>query len=168
VIPEIEALVYDRIHPDVVYADNLIARAKREGFESLLTDEQASYIAGLKGRYTITDLNRVETAVQVLSELLKLYGYSAPVDTRAWTFPDIPVPPEMERYLRNIRTLIRAFFILPETPDLPEDMERLTFGEANDIERILYDISHLIDNMIHTIDVGWAMGIAHIGLYGGT
>jgi len=144
-LPEIEALVFDRTQADVVYAAALAARIKRDGFETLSPAERDEWNNMLKGRYTDKDLNRVEAAVQALSDLLKEYYYSAPVETKTnWVHPDIPGAAEMERYLNNIKTLIGAFFVLPNTPSLPESTERLTFGRANDIERILYDIANTI------------------------
>ena len=166
-IPEAENLVFDRSHADTVFAADLIARALRYGFESLAPDEQALFHAGLKGRYTVTDLNRVETAVAAVAAILRSRGRLVSVTTKAWVFNDIPSPFEMGRYLENVKTLMGAFFVLPSTPELPDDMELLAFGGANDIERILYDISQLIDNMVRTVDLGWALGLAHTGVYGG-
>lgn len=147
-IPEIEALIYDRTGADVVYADGLAERVKLNGISSLSPAEQSEWFGGLRGRYTITDLNRVETAVQALSDVLRTYGYTATVATKTtWDYPDIPSPAEMSRYLGNVETLVRASFVLPTTPELPPDMEHLTFGGANDIERVLFDIWSLISSV---------------------
>ena len=43
----------------------------------------------------------------------------------------------------------------------------LTWAKANDIEKILVDVDDLLTKIAGTVDLGWALGIAHIGLYGG-
>lgn len=83
-----------------------------------------------KGAYNYSDLNRVERAVEEISDELGL-GLITKTDWRMW---DVPRASDMERYLYNV-TAIRNFngVILP----LPESMERLTYSDANDIETVL-------------------------------
>lgn len=62
---------------------------------------------------------------------------------RAWTMEDIPAAGEMEAYLTRIRDVKSAFPNIAGLPELPEDMSRLTFEAANNIERVLllvYDV----------------------------
>ncbi len=56
---------------------------------------------------------------------------------REWTIKDIPAAGEMEAYLTRIRDVKSAFPNIAGFPELPEDMSRLTFEAANDIERVL-------------------------------
>ena len=52
------------------------------------------------------------------------------------------------RYLSNIQELINAFYLKLDSPSLPNDMNLLTIEEANAIEKILYDLKKLIENMV--------------------
>ena len=140
-------LITDRTEYDVMHAQELNERIKQDGINSLTISEREAWFDGLRGMYTTADLNRVESAVQALATLLRNSGYNANVNTRSWALPDIPTPSEMGRYLNNISALINAFFILPDTPERPANMERLGYEGANAIERILFDIHFLYNNM---------------------
>ena len=130
--------------------------------------EWSEWLDGSKGAYNSSDLERVDDAIQYLADLLSSYGYSVSVSPKTdWTLEDIPTPAQMESYLDDIRALRAALAVLPTTPNAPGSMDKLGITEANGIEKILLDIDTLITNMTHTIDLGWALGIAHIGLYGG-
>jgi hypothetical protein len=90
-----------------------------------------------KGAYNYTDLNRVETAVARLSEMLGL-NLETKNDWGVW---DIPTEPEMARYLDNVYTIrntIQAANSLLVLPTLPGKMSGLDFEEANSIEKTLY------------------------------
>jgi len=166
---DIEALglVFDRTHGDVVYAASQVRKVKEHGIGSLTPDEVTEWFKGLKGRYTKTDLNRVESAVQIIADNLFKYGYWAKVSTRGWEYLDVPDDPEMARYCNNVWLIIQAYFVMLTSPALPDDMERLTFGGANDVERILFDVASLFNNMLRTVDFAWTLGMAHTGIYGG-
>lgn len=103
-----------------------------------------------KAFYNATDLNRVESATEYISKLLKTYSYLKEnlVVKKDWLMEDFPVEEEMKRYLSNIQKLIDAFYLLPNTPALPETMNNLDIYKANDIEKILNDLNTLIENMI--------------------
>ena len=140
-------LITDRTYDDVIYAQELNERIKQDGINSLTISERETWFNGLRGMYTITDLNRVESAVQMLATLIQSSGYAVTVSTRSWALPDTPTPNEMERYLNNVSALINAFYILPNTPERPTNMEHLGYEGANAIEQILFDINFLYSNM---------------------
>jgi len=110
---------------------------------SLVTDRvSGSY-------YTYTDLNRVGEAIQYLADLLNGYGYAVSINSKTdWAAGDIPRLAQATTYLANVQALIDTYHILPTTPNLPEDLEFLTWVEANDIEQILSDMKTLLENMI--------------------
>lgn len=56
---------------------------------------------------------------------------------KIWTKQDIPTPAEMEEYLDRIRAVKSAFSGISGMPEVPADMDHLTFEEANDMERTL-------------------------------
>lgn len=66
---------------------------------------------------------------------------------RLYTKEDIPRPQDMEEYLSWVRALRDTLPVLPGTPRVPPDMDRLTYEEANDIERILFQVSRTIGSM---------------------
>ena len=154
-------LIIDRTIEDV-YEVALLNDLK---WANMSPDERTAYLEGMRGAYTITDFNRVDIAVNLLVDLLRDIGISVTVNTRTWEMQDVDDPDILEIYLNNIRTLREAFRVLPTTPDVPSDMDNLNYETANDIERILFDLSKLIIGVINNVNLGWAMGIAHIGLH---
>ena len=132
--------ITDRTQTDVDRAVFLNA-LKWAGMDSI---EQEEYLAGLKGAYTFSDLNRVENAVQVIADMLGELGFTVTVNTRSWAVEDIPSESALSHYLPNIRTLMNSYHIRPTTPELPESMDYLDYETANDIERILMDIYTLM------------------------
>lgn len=105
----------------------------------------------LKGSYDHTDLNRVGDAVQYISEILKSCGYHCPVIPKLdWPESGSSSPSDMAQYLQNVQTLRGILTLLPETPNVPADMEKLTWQEANAIEQILVDLESTIKTMLKT------------------
>ena len=76
-------------------------------------------------------------------------GTQPTITTRPyWAEGDIPTQAQMEQYLQNISNIRAALEVLQTTPPLPSDMVGLTFGEANDIERILVDVETVINRVV--------------------
>ncbi|MBR5873098.1 MAG: hypothetical protein IKY90_00005 [Oscillospiraceae bacterium] len=124
--------ITDRTQADVDRVQLLSAK----GFANMTAEERAEWLAGMRGAYNSTDLNRVESAVQYLAEILNV---SVTTKTN-WAVTDIPSTADMERYLENIRKLRAKNKILATTPETPSSMTRLTYSTANNIEKILADI----------------------------
>lgn len=98
-----------------------------------------------KGAYNIEDYNRVGAAVEYIAERFKALGISFTVAPKTdWKRPDIPTPAQQTTYLNNVRTLRGLVSVYPTTPQVPPDMEGLTWQEANEIEKILLDLDELI------------------------
>ena len=111
----------------------------RKGFANMTDTERAEWLAPSKGAYNYHDLNRVEEGVEKLTTYLNAMGRADGLyPTRRWTAADRITPVEMERYLRNIKTIRAA---LPEMhhlmPAAPASMQHLTYEGANAIEEIL-------------------------------
>lgn len=137
-------LITDRTQSDVSYVATLAAK----GWSGMTDEEKAEWTLGLKGSYNATDLNRVGNAVAYVAGRLEDAGYAPDVSPKIdWTIPDIPTKSQMETYLENVRALRSAFTVPDSVPQVPEDMEGLTWQEANDIERILLALDTLITNM---------------------
>lgn len=70
-------LIYDRTAEDV---ERALALAKKAEAGTLTDAEKTEWLAGMKGCYNATDLNRVEAAVQTLAAELNVAGYAVEVD----------------------------------------------------------------------------------------
>ena len=138
---QLDDLIFDRTQSDVSRVQSLtqkiIAGTATEA-------EKAEWLGGkMKGAYNAADLNRVGAAVDYLTELLYSLGYNvSTIPKQDWVETDIPVQSQMEQYITNIQTLRDC---LPYVaPDAPDDMELLTYQEANAIEEILYTLESVL------------------------
>jgi hypothetical protein len=140
--------IYDRTRGDVSQAAGMTDKINRSGLGSLTAEERVLWDAGMKGAYNASDLNRVENNTQYVRDLLFLHGYVAHIVTKTnWVKEDYPYKTELERYLGNIKMLIRRYTLFPSSPRPPETMDNLMYTGANAIERILYDITQIIPLM---------------------
>ena len=101
-----------------------------------------------KGYYNADDLNRIQDALQYVSDRLSSDGYSVTLQPPATKeIGDIPLPSVLQVYLTDLAILRGVIAVTETTPEVPADMAYLTWQEANDIEKILHDIDCLIANM---------------------
>lgn len=108
-------------------------------------EELAEWVNDPIGAYNIADLNRVGEVIQYIADRLNGFGFVVSVSPKTdWAETDSPTAADMERYLKDVRTLRAAFAVLRTTPDAPSDMVRLTYTEANNIEKILEDVDLLL------------------------
>lgn len=139
-------LITDRTQADVDYA----ARLNAVGWDGMTADERTAWTLGLKGTYNAADLNRVGNAVNYVAGRLEGAGYSVPVNPKIdWLESDIPTYSDMSIYLNNVEIIRGTLTVPTATPEVPDDMEGLTYEEANDIERILLAVDALITSMIN-------------------
>lgn len=120
----------------------------------LITDRKGGF-------YNASDLNRVEAAVEylteqfdslpsVLAEYLESlnvaqddffavpYEYPLPITTKTnWTDVDTQNEGEITRYLSNVKKLKETIALPNDTPELPASMNKLRVNGANDIEKVL-------------------------------
>lgn len=124
-----------------------------KGYPDLTNAERSEWLGYMKGRYSHDDLNRVERAVQRISEKMIEMGYltTAPAVKTDWSVGIIPTNAMMQRYLGNIARLRNAIDVYPETPSAPDVNERMSYTIANDIEKILMDIEYILT----AIPAGW-------------
>lgn len=121
-------LITDRTLADVIYA-----RENQETTENL------------KGAYNISDLIRVEKAVEYMTRRLHTVGYTIrPITYLGWKRDEIILKDTMQRYLDNVHTIKN---VLPTNSPLPGTMSNFTHDGANEIEQAIIDT----DNMINTI-----------------
>lgn len=130
--------------------------------------QQAIWSVPMKGAYNYTDLNRVGTAIIYLQTLFSSLGYSVSVNVRTdWAVGEWPSYAAMTAYLQSVSNIKSVLSTFSATPAVPTSMDDGTVVIWNNIEQILLDVEALIYNIQHTINIGWALGIAHTGLYGG-
>ena len=101
-----------------------------------------------KGAYNYTDLNRVESKVKELNDLLVTYNYMSALTTKLdWSMTDKFNVNDGTRYLNNVKAIRQALATYETTPETPSTMANLTYEQANDIEKILVDIEVLLISM---------------------
>lgn len=140
----IVTLVTDRTQADVERVKALATK----GFAAMTVDEQAEWLAGMKGAYNAADLNRVGTALNYLAARLssicgKRIAWTAKTD---WAVTDIITASQAAEYRQQIQDIRDALAYPAGTPDVPQ-LARLTYTGANDIERILALCEDLIVNV---------------------
>ena len=158
----IDTLIYDRTQADVDRVKALRQKILKQGLAALTAAEKAEYLAGMKGAYNYTDMNRVGTAVNYLANLLKttpseLNQYRAekgvsdgdslhvPYDPNEvsitakvdWTVENIPTQAEVQTYLSNLSELYGLLPLPDDAPFAPVTLDYLTFETANNIEKLL-------------------------------
>lgn len=140
----IVTLVTDRTQADVERVRELAAK----GFAAMTAAEQAEWLAGMKGAYNASDLNRVGTALNYLAgRLASICGNSITWTAKTdWAVTDIPVASQAEAYRKQVQSIRDALAYPAETPDAPQ-LGRLTYTDANNIERILKLCEDLIVNV---------------------
>ena len=138
-------LITDRTEEDVAIVKSMTNRGVLDWSDEELTE----YLAGLKGAYNAVDLNRVESAVEYISERFIQTGYNYPIPQikNIWSIEEIMSIEDTQRYLSNIETM-RDMIALPEyTPTVAKNMENFTYTKANDLEKILEIVDQHITKM---------------------
>lgn len=105
-----------------------------------------------KGFYRYTDLNRVQAAVLAVRARYLDMGYNAvPLpDFRTWAENDVPRWPQMDAYIRAVRSL-DGMIPVPDAPALPQSPDRLDYVGANAVEKFLF----LMDESADRIAGAW-------------
>lgn len=100
-----------------------------------------------KGTYNASDLNRVAASMNYVAGRLESAGYATHISPKTgWKDDEWVDPAAQAVYLGYLAELRSQFAMMQTTPPVPNDMEKLTYQEANDIEKILEDIDRLLAN----------------------
>ena len=141
----IDTLVTDRTEADASRYSEL----RDKGWAAMTTAERAEWVAGMKGAYNASDLNRVASAMSYLSQRFASAGYSVPVSSPTdWANGDIPRKDDLDTYLDDLRRIRAALAVMDTTPAAPESMDYLTWAKANDIEKILVDVDDALGRLL--------------------
>ena len=122
--------------------------------DTLVTDRtQADVDAGnAKGTYKASDLNRVGAAMNYVAARIREQGYDPHISPKTdWMDGEWVTPADEAVYLGDLAELRKQFALYETTPEVPPDLEKLNYIEANNIEQILVDIDALLTN----IAAGW-------------
>lgn len=136
----IDTLITDRTQADVEYVKALTLK----WLDGTITNaEKAEWLAGLKGAYNYTDLNRVGEAVAYVANVLNQSGRSvSPVAKRNWTVADVPTAGQMNSFLNDLTLLKNNVSGVPYA--VPSTMDNLDYQRANLIEQIILECYHVI------------------------
>ena len=123
-----------------------------KGWHAMTDAEQAEWQSYMKGCYNFSDMNRVELAVQELSERLTELGYTPPaLQTKTtWSTVDVPTKADFDRYFGNVDALKQVLPTFPSTPATPTTAQRFDYLKANDLEKILLDIDTAATNLMQS------------------
>lgn len=161
----IDELIYDRTQADVDRVFTLKNKILTGGLSALTSEELTEYMAGMKGAYNYTDMNRVGQAVAyiagrmtALPDELAAYRaekgvdddpiYEVPYDPSTvvvaaktdWAMGDTPTQALAKAYLNNLVVLRKQLTLPAEAPVVPSTLDNLTYTIANEIEYLLYVI----------------------------
>jgi hypothetical protein len=124
--------VYDRTLADVEYA-------------RLQLEKQINNV-DYKGCLNANDLTRIENNTRYLAdELIKLYYFNS-ISTRTWSRGNVPNTANITLILGNISKILSAYQKPKNIPTLPTTL--LTYEQVNDVEKNLFMIKEMLDNMI--------------------
>ena len=141
----IDTLVTDRTEADASRYSEL----RDKGWAAMTTAERAEWVAGMRGAYNASDLNRVASAMSYLSQRFASAGYSVPVSSPTdWANGDIPRKDDLDTYLDDLRRIRAALAVMDTTPSAPGSMDYLTWAKANDIEKILVDVDDALGRLL--------------------
>ena len=135
-------VITDRTQADVDKAKTY----KNKVWSALSNDEKTEWLSGLKGAYNASDLNRVGQNINYITSQLHEYGYLAEIAPKIdWKIADIPSEAKMAKYLSDVSLAKEAFH---GTIIIPATMNGLNYDGANNIEKLLEEVSTNISNMI--------------------
>lgn len=98
-----------------------------------------------KSYYNYNDYNRIEKWCEYLADTLNSYNYSVNINVKTnWNRKNFPSESEMERIRQNVNRLKEAYFSFTQ---IPKNLEYMTIEQANDIEKILYEIDYILAGM---------------------
>lgn len=158
-------MVYDRTQADVDRVFTLKNKILTGGLNALTVEEKAEYMAGMKGAYNYTDMNRVGQAVAYIANRMtsipnELDAYRAekgvaddpiyhvPYNPSSvvvsaktnWAMGDTPTQSLATAYLNDLVILRQQLSLPADAPAVPSTLDGLTFSVANDMEYLLFVI----------------------------
>ena len=142
-------LITDRTREDALRVLSLAAKWSRG---TISDSEILEWNMNMKGAYNASDLNRVGTYVQLLTDKMHEIGlFPDTVGRNNWTESDYNDAAALDYYLVDINKIRTAINAAPSTPPVPDTMQELNYIRANNIEQILLDMNRMTDNLIDSL-----------------
>ena len=142
-------LITDRTREDALRVLSLAAKWSRG---TISDSEILEWNMNMKGAYNASDLNRVGTYVQLLTDKMHEIGlFPDTVGRNNWTESDYNDAAALDYYLVDINKIRTAINAMPSTPPVPDTMQELNYIRANNIEQILLDMNRMTDNLIDSL-----------------
>lgn len=115
-------------------------------FEYLITDRTNADVVNDtdKGNYNYTDFNRIEQAMTEAKTLLEELGYSVSIQSQTWGILEFPTKERTDTLLKSLNVLKGK---LLTQPTLPTSFKKIKYNQANDIEKMLYNIGVSYENI---------------------
>ena len=126
--------IYDRTILDVQRVKTLRDKIISVKFENLTPSEKTEWLSGLKGSLNYSDLNRIESNLQTISDKCG-FGFTQKTD---WLVGDFPTISDFQRIQANTKTVKDSPFSWKTTSNAPL-MPLNNYGKINDVEKILFD-----------------------------
>ena len=151
----LNVMVVDRTSGDVARWKTL----RDKGWVGMTESERKEWLGEInarptatRGMFTHNDLNRIETAIELLSLRLNRLGYmdSTVEVKRDWSYKDDIWIDDMGRILNNVQMLRQSITVYPTTPKVPTINRKLDYTVVNDIEQILIDLDDIISKYIQS------------------
>lgn len=90
-----------------------------------------------------------------------------PLDPYTWYKEDNQTISQINHYLSNVQKMRSMLSDIEGVPESPTSPVGFNHTWANNIEKILVTVNEALERLKHNINLGWALGIADVGLYGG-
>ena len=149
--------ITDRTSDDVSKVQTIASKAKAGTWTE---EEQAEWLAGMKGALSYLDYNRIEGGIQ---EIASVVGASVSVKTD-WDVNGYLTVADASRWLVNISN-IRAKCSGPGgLSDTPTSMNNLTYQTMNLIEEILAEIERIANDHLLYCDEPICGGEPYYGI----
>jgi hypothetical protein len=135
-------MIFDRTEDDVKNA--LRIREEKVKNYKELTQEDVETLE--KGFITINTITRIENKQKDLKNVFNDKGYySTPIVSKSWEREDYFLKSDLERIIKNNQILKDAYYVFSTTPT--NARARAYFGDLNKIEKMLYDLEMMADDM---------------------
>lgn len=126
--------VTDRAQSDVERVIELLEK----GWNNFSDNEKTEWNSGLKGALNVSDLERIQNNIQLLSDVLEL-------DLNVSAVPDVPNQTFYDEIINNSEIIRGAYCIHTTTPVTPAQPLN-EYQKWNDIEQILFDVHEILLN----------------------
>lgn len=126
--------VTDRSQSDI----NRIRELLEKGWQNFTEEEKTEWSNGIKGALNMSDLERIQNNIQLLSDVLE-------IGLAVSTVPELPTESFFDQIIQNTEDIRNAYCIHASTPVTPQEPLN-TYQKWNDIERILTDVYTILLN----------------------